>query len=118
MATCVSLNCPYMSICKHYNFLVDRGEECEHLKKFVPDPSVGYISQDFLDGMKCVGKALAKECKRQQTRIKELKNKARYSWDWEDIHEEEDRLSHCVEMKVLAEKLYKKYNHTKEESEK
>lgn len=73
------------------------------------------ISQDFLEGMKVVGKALAKECKRQHTYIKELKSKAHYSWDFEDVHEEEEKLSHCVEMKVLAEKLYKKYRHLKEE---
>lgn len=26
--TCVSLNCPFMNLCKHYNFLIDRGEKC------------------------------------------------------------------------------------------
>ncbi len=28
MNTCVSLSCPFISYCRFYNFLVDRGERC------------------------------------------------------------------------------------------
>ncbi len=28
MNTCVSIDCPFMRYCKHYNFLVDRGDNC------------------------------------------------------------------------------------------
>ena len=27
--TCVSMSCPFILVCKEYNFLVDRGEKCE-----------------------------------------------------------------------------------------
>ena len=27
--TCVSMSCPFIMVCKEYNFLVDRGEKCE-----------------------------------------------------------------------------------------
>lgn len=73
------------------------------------------ITDEFLEGMKVVGKALAKKCKKQYTYIKELKNKAHYSCDFEDIREEEDKLAHYVEMKVLAEKFYKKAKHIRDE---
>lgn len=75
------------------------------------------ITDEFLEGMKVVGKALAKKCKGQYTYIQELKNKSRYSYDFEYIREEEDKLAHYVEMKVLAEKFYKKAKHIKEERE-
>lgn len=26
--TCISLDCPFIPICRHYNYLVDRGDEC------------------------------------------------------------------------------------------
>lgn len=29
MKTCVSMNCPFMGICKEYNFLVDRSNGCK-----------------------------------------------------------------------------------------
>lgn len=29
MNTCVSMGCPFILVCKEYNFLVDRGEKCE-----------------------------------------------------------------------------------------
>lgn len=29
MKTCISLNCPYIDICKYYNFNIDRGQKCE-----------------------------------------------------------------------------------------
>lgn len=35
MNTCVSLNCPFMDECKHYNFLIDRGNKCEHAIKII-----------------------------------------------------------------------------------
>lgn len=28
MNTCVSMGCPFILVCKEYNFLVDRGEKC------------------------------------------------------------------------------------------
>lgn len=28
--TCVTLDCPFIWYCKEYNFLVDRGQHCEH----------------------------------------------------------------------------------------
>lgn len=28
MKTCVSMSCPFISYCRFYNFLVDRGERC------------------------------------------------------------------------------------------
>lgn len=27
--TCVSMSCPFIMVCKEYNFLVDRGDTCE-----------------------------------------------------------------------------------------
>ena len=27
--TCVSMSCPFILVCKEYNFLVDRGEKCD-----------------------------------------------------------------------------------------
>ena len=27
--TCVSMGCPFILVCKEYNFLVDRGEKCD-----------------------------------------------------------------------------------------
>lgn len=27
--TCVSLSCPFIPFCNQYNYLVDRGDECE-----------------------------------------------------------------------------------------
>lgn len=29
MNTCVSMSCPFIMVCKEYNFLVDRGEKCD-----------------------------------------------------------------------------------------
>lgn len=29
MSTCVSLKCPFILYCKHYNFLIDRGDVCK-----------------------------------------------------------------------------------------
>ena len=29
MNTCVSMSCPFILVCKEYNFLVDRGEKCD-----------------------------------------------------------------------------------------
>lgn len=29
MKTCISTNCPYIEICKEYNFLTDRGQGCK-----------------------------------------------------------------------------------------
>lgn len=41
--TCVSLNCPFVNHCKDYNFLVDRGDNCE-------------IQTWFLEKAKCLMK--------------------------------------------------------------
>lgn len=27
--TCVSMKCPFIPVCKEYNFLIDRGDKCE-----------------------------------------------------------------------------------------
>ena len=35
MKTCISLECPFMTLCKHYNFLIDRGESCPIQEKIV-----------------------------------------------------------------------------------
>lgn len=29
MNTCVSMGCPFILVCKEYNFLVDRGDKCD-----------------------------------------------------------------------------------------
>lgn len=29
MNTCVSMSCPFILVCKEYNFLVDQGDKCE-----------------------------------------------------------------------------------------
>ena len=29
MNTCVSMGCPFISVCKEYNYLVDQGEKCK-----------------------------------------------------------------------------------------
>ena len=28
--TCCSLNCPFIDVCKEYNFLIERNNPCEH----------------------------------------------------------------------------------------
>lgn len=33
--TCVSLNCPFIPFCNQYNYLVDRGDECEVQQKIL-----------------------------------------------------------------------------------
>lgn len=33
MKTCISENCPYIDICKHYNFSIDHENECSVRKK-------------------------------------------------------------------------------------
>lgn len=33
--TCCSLSCPFINICKHYNFLVDRGNKCEIMESSI-----------------------------------------------------------------------------------
>lgn len=35
MNTCCSLNCPFIAICRNYNFLVDRGHECKTYRKIL-----------------------------------------------------------------------------------
>ena len=35
MATCVSMNCPFIPYCKHYNFKVGRTGGCEVQKKIL-----------------------------------------------------------------------------------
>lgn len=35
MKTCVSMNCPFISFCKDYNFLVDRSEGCATQNKIL-----------------------------------------------------------------------------------
>ena len=35
METCVSINCPFIAICKDYNFLIDRAGGCETQKRIV-----------------------------------------------------------------------------------
>lgn len=35
MSTCVSLNCPFYNYCRHYNFLVERGEKCEIMEDII-----------------------------------------------------------------------------------
>ena len=37
--TCCSLNCPFIPICKEYNFLVDRGKECK-IMEFIIEKSI------------------------------------------------------------------------------
>lgn len=33
--TCISLRCPLINFCKHYNFLIERGEKCETQQKII-----------------------------------------------------------------------------------
>lgn len=35
MTTCVTLDCPFICYCKEYNYLVDRGEGCEHMEQII-----------------------------------------------------------------------------------
>lgn len=35
MNTCVTLNCPFILYCREYNYLVDRGESCEHMEQII-----------------------------------------------------------------------------------
>lgn len=35
MTTCVNLDCPFICYCKEYNYLVDRGEGCEHMEQII-----------------------------------------------------------------------------------
>lgn len=35
MTTCVTLDCPFICFCSEYNYLVDRGEECEHMEQII-----------------------------------------------------------------------------------
>lgn len=80
------------------------------------------ITDEFLEGMRVVGKALAKECKKQHLHIKEQEIRMHRCSDAftrmdirEIVAEEKEKLAHCVEMKVLAEKFYKKAKHIRDE---
>mgnify|MGYP003290987461 CR=1 FL=1 len=33
--TCITLNCPFTDVCKHYNSEVERGPRCEHYNSIV-----------------------------------------------------------------------------------
>lgn len=35
MTTCVTLDCPFILYCREYNYLVDRGESCEHMEQII-----------------------------------------------------------------------------------
>ena len=35
MNTCVTLDCPFICFCREYNYLVDRGEECERMEQII-----------------------------------------------------------------------------------
>lgn len=35
MNTCVTLDCPFICFCRGYNYLVDRGEECERMDQII-----------------------------------------------------------------------------------
>lgn len=35
MTTCVTLNCPFILYCREYNYLVDRGDSCEHMEQII-----------------------------------------------------------------------------------
>lgn len=32
---CIQLRCPLIGVCKHYNFLVDRGTKCDIQQKII-----------------------------------------------------------------------------------
>lgn len=33
--TCCSLNCPFIGVCKEYNFLAERGEKCDTMEAII-----------------------------------------------------------------------------------
>lgn len=33
--TCVSMNCPFITVCHHYNFLEERQTPCEYAERIV-----------------------------------------------------------------------------------
>lgn len=33
--TCVSLDCPFIFVCKEYNYLIDRGSVCKHAEHYL-----------------------------------------------------------------------------------
>ena len=35
MKTCITLDCPFICYCKEFNYLVDRGERCEHMEQII-----------------------------------------------------------------------------------
>ena len=35
MNTCVSMNCPFIGYCNHYNCIIDRGERCIYQDWFI-----------------------------------------------------------------------------------
>lgn len=35
MNTCITLDCPFIWYCKEYNYLVDRGDSCEHMEQII-----------------------------------------------------------------------------------
>jgi len=35
MNTCITLDCPFICYCKEFNYLVDRGERCEHMEQII-----------------------------------------------------------------------------------
>lgn len=56
MNTCVSMGCPFILVCKEYNFLVDRGEKCETQENIL---------------------RLAKKLEKHRRKVERLKDKSR-----------------------------------------
>lgn len=75
------------------------------------------VTQDFVDGAKAVFKELDKKCKKQKQLI-DYYQEHREVYDWDDIKEEKEKLKNFVQMKILAEKTWRKYRHIlREQSE-
>lgn len=78
------------------------------------------ITQEHIEGMKVVVKTLDKRCKSINLLLKEKEQNFHnhffeYGYDYNDIQEMKNHLSVCVEMKILAEKTMRKYQHIKNE---
>lgn len=89
-------------------------------ENFCDELTKGEITQEHIDGMKIIVKTLNNHCKMINLLLKEKEQDFHnhffeYGYDYNDIQEMKNYLAVCVEMKILAEKTMRKYQHLKDE---
>ena len=61
MNTCVSMACPFIGLCKHYNFDVDRGDGCRYQDMMLIAADKLRLKREMLEDARCRQEKRAKK---------------------------------------------------------